>query len=323
MKILVIGCSYSAGIEKIWEPEVPCHWSNTWSYILQQKIDCEIINLAISGSDIYVSNMLLREGVEKYNPDLVLFQITTAGRHSLTSFTFGKLTNYWPTKKVAENYYIIDTKRDDLVHNEEYIYSIGVSDYIPPVTFGTNTEWHEAAIKGKRVIKEPNGGDVWYPDGSYDDIMLSELMKKIIGNDKTEHIKLYQSVTENVRNTFQTIGSYKSRAAELQTVCKRITYASVVESAKYYCERRQIPNVFFDWLPSYKTIKSDAVHTNDPILHVDSNIIDFNVYTSIPEAELYALDRSLHYSREGNQLVAELVYNKLQEKNMLTLGRTM
>ena len=313
MKILVIGCSYSAGIENIFEPEVPCHWSNTWSYILQQKIDCEIINLAISGSDIYVSNMLLREGVEEYNPDLVLFQITSAGRHSLTSFTYGKLINYWPIKKVAENYYIINANRDDLVHNEQYIDSIGVSNYIPPVTFGTNAEWHKAAIKGKRVIKGPDGEDSWYPEGSHDDIMLSDLYKRW-GYGMFFKTELYQSAPEDVRNTFQIIGSYKSKSAELQTVCKKITYASIVESAKYYCERRQIPNVFFDWLPNYKIIKSDAVHTNDPILHVDPNIIDFNVYTAIPEAELYALDRSLHYSQEGNQLVADLVYNKLQEK---------
>ena len=313
MRILVIGCSYSAGIEKTYDPEVPCHWKNTWSYILQQKIDCEIINLAISGSDVYVSNMLLREGVERFNPDLVLFQITVAGRHSLTSFTTGKLIDYWPTKKVAENYYIIDTTREDLIDNEEYIYSVGVSDYISPVSFGINEPWHMSVINGKRIIKGDHGNDDWYPEGNYDKTMLSALMSKIIKDNETE---LCQSVPKHIRDIFQTIGSYKSKAAELQTMCKKITYASIIESAKYYCDSRQIPNIFFDWVPAYENAKSDAVHTNDNILHVGPNVIDFNVYASIPQAELYALDRSLHYDKKGNQLVAELVYNKLREKNL-------
>jgi len=322
MKILVIGCSYSAGIEETWEPEIPCHWKNTWSYLLQQKLDCEIINLAISGSDIYVSNMLLREGVERYNPDLVLFQITTGGRHSLTSFTYGDLTHYWPIKQVAENYYIIDCHREDLVFNEEYIYSIGVGSYIEPVTFGINTEWHRTAVQGKRVITSDDGCDEWWPDGYHDEKMLSELVSALMPDGKNE-LEFYESVPEYARDIFQSIGSYKGKVAELQTICNRKTYASVIESAKYYCERRKIPSMFFDWLPTYKSIKTDAVLTNDFILHIDPGIVEFNVYSSIPQAELYALDPSLHYDKQGNQLVADLVYNKLQEKNMLTLGRTM
>lgn len=312
MKILVIGCSYSACTDRHHENSVPIYWEYCWPKQLQQLGDYEIVNVSYSGADIDILALLLREKLEDVNPDLVLFQITSCLRKAHSSFRVGRfrVTDFMPMIGPVPGFEYLPQAEYDIFSKLPSIYTervLGERTDIPPIVVGNMAEWLY------NIMGSIDNSSYMSYDKSEFMIRLFDMMLDDIGSDQT-FSDLQDQSTETTR-LYEMIGAKKYINAASMLTEQRTSYATIVEGARYFCEKRGYPSMFFDWLPDRERAKTDVVAINQGASLLDRDLVEFNIYESIPQLEMYAVDIEMHLDPHGHKLVAELINGKIKNAN--------
>ena len=303
MKILIIGCSYSACNDDpaimVSSRPVPIYWEHSWPYKLHQRMpDSEIYNLSISGGTVSISNLLLRENLQSINPDLVLFQITSSLRIAHTTFDSNSLAK-------ATDFLGIETPVPgfNYLYQPNYNRTRQLSDYYRDRVFGTEKNMDPINV---------GGGAIWLRSIMEDTEIDKVVFKNVIDSFDTDETleSLYNNPIKNLY-LYEILAVKKYQSILYKLGEHYHTYAATVLGAKMFCDKLGYKSIFFDWLPTYKTAKTDVVKLNDHAMHLDRTVVEFNMYESIPKMEMYAYDDMMHLDPEGNELVAQLIYEKI------------
>lgn len=321
--ILVIGCSFSASGNhddtKTNDTSVPIHPKFSWPQLISERLNCRVVNASLAGTSLYLHASIYERLIEQHNPDLVLFQITYSTRTTMT------------TSKNIEHDLLLDCQWKNYHENYQYIlysaknYFDNTSDYhltnaVDSIDWQLPTDWNFLRFSYSwperyRMIYQLF--DNWINISSNNNIFAVDHQKRPIWLNDIENSQVVES--DFYRKKLEVIPQkqmqelmamavmhYSMAHGESNHIAKK-TFEHTIAGIKYKLNALKIPHVIFSWDSLLeKNIENKIVPVNDTNLYPE-NCVDFSVYDSIPDRELYALDRMLHLDRHGHEKVADLV----------------
>lgn len=314
-KILVVGSSYSAGSTDETHT-VPMYWGNTWSSHLQKKLNCKIYNYGISGSDVFLTNLMLRETIDTVKPDIVIFEITDAHRHSYSSlkwvsYKIPKVTDWLDIVQVSDNYYTIQQPHyfdyNKLTDKQKERYDNIVIGHNKKDIKPLIVAWAQTVLWNIEMVAEFGPyGKKEIPAIDIEHANRNEL--------KFVYDRFHEIFSDREDSSMiEAISAHKSDMIRQETLTTYHNCISAIESAKFMCEKRNIKHLFFDWYRR-TAMYCDRITPYDVL---DSSTIDFTIYHKFPNMELYIYDEIYHLNPEGHKIASEIVFQEMKNKGII------
>lgn len=321
--ILVIGCSFSASGNhndaNVNDTSVPIHPRFSWPRLISERLNCRVVNASVPGTSLAFHASIYERLIEQHKPDLVLFQITYSTRTTIT------------TSKNIEHDLLLDCQWENYHENYQYIlysskqYFDNNSDYhltneFDGMDWQLPTDWtflrfcYSWPQRYKMIyqlfdnwINESSQNKIFDVDHQKRPIWLNEIEKNQYVEPDFYRKKLELMPQNQMQELMAMAVVHYSLAHDEGNHITQKTFEHIIAGIKYKLNALKIPHVIFSWDSlTEKNVENKIVPINDTILYPD-NCVNFSVYDSIPDRELYALDRMLHLDRHGHEKVADLV----------------
>ena len=313
MKILVIGCSFSAtdSTDSTHAESVPINYKHNWTYKLTENHPYTVYNAALCGVDVDVCTSILREQLSILKPDVVLYEITYRLRKTYSPIRDkpyqNQLTEYMEWKNPDDKFYHYGQIQDTKLNKTEQLIDRTQEHQINfPFLVGWARHHHyfKATLSDHKQIEPPynNESSIWW----------KELTDKHQLFDKDFYKKIINDIGINNLLDIEALGTHKVNQVNQQTKLEYYRYIQAIESAKYLLQKESIPHLIFCW-GSLNQIDKTPNHSYDKMLNDQTGIIDFSIYDNFPMMEMFALDTMLHLNADGHTEVSRIVAKQMEK----------